>query len=60
MMELDDVGWAWLMHFGCFPGERQVTCRDCDDYKVKECEGGGKPEECMKEKIFIDEGWVGT
>jgi len=41
---------AWVVHFGFeFPGK--VQCRDCVDFVMGLCKGGGDPVRCMREAL---------
>lgn len=41
---------AWIVHFGfVLPG--QVCCRDCVDFILGFCKGGGDPVKCMRDSL---------
>lgn len=41
---------AWVVHFGLgLPG--QVCCRDCVDFIMGLCKGGGDPVKCMGDAL---------
>lgn len=51
---------VWIAHFG-YKRPDKCKCRDCVDYMSKECTGGRKPFECMKNGVYIDlGGWEGA
>jgi hypothetical protein len=40
--------FAWFVHFGLgLPG--RVCCRDCVDFTMGLCQGGGDPVKCMRD-----------
>lgn len=46
MTRKEKFGLYWLIHFGSkFPPD--VRCFQCADFKIKVCEGGQIPIECM-------------